>query len=1190
VQYARSKTTDPILQALTMLLLDRQSGATAQPRGEANHTGVLAGRVQLRLRADGQLFELPPGKTTIGSSPRCNVRIEQPGVQPLHCLIVDGVDGLRVRSWVANTTLNGMPFEESALAVGDCLSLGPVELEVIDPLAVAAQPKTVEAPVVESKDAELVREGRDRARARSRRLLDALRHERTSHHELCQQVLKLQESHLDAIAEQNETRSKLESCFAELAEARRQLVELQSVETARRQLADRNEQLGFEIGELSAQINELTHGRAELTQGRQQLADDHAALELQHSRLIEAHDKLQSEIGQTAGDRTAADERIRQLEEQNAQLQSEFDPIANENKTLRAESEHFGEIKSRLQSDIVQLANEKAAADEHNRSLVQQQLQLQREAGHLAEQKAQLEDEREGLCRQNEHLLSEARELTGERGSLAEERASLCQERSELRHQNELLRTRVTQLNDENSAMAVSKLTLVEQCDSLSSEAKQLQLKLAELNEEKAKLVAAKTALADEQKRLAELEREMGAAVAGRDNTAAELYRALLQLAELQERDGKNRAVVEAYELLSKEHDSLHGDADELKEQIARLSEERAAVESAWQALSDEAATLSESQQRAASENAELLARLDEAQQQLAWVQQEHATLASSATELERERAAKLQAEADVAAAIADGERQLEKQERRFAEQAQQFAEQSSRLNEQSRQHAQAIKQLEQQLAVANDSQTALTRGREAAQAQLANSDSHRNEQARRIQELESQLAAAEARAVKAAELAAIQLAAEQVAKAPPIATEQSTEFRWSSAGAGSAAHDDLNPIGHDDATLPTSLVDSTASEAAWDRPASAAEAWHSVGAERSTGDFAPERTVAPWSTVPESEVVADEPSAWGEKVASPAPLDANTFGDDDETAAAEQAVEEVVSSERASAWDQTPAEPETTFADPVFAGPKESVQQQSKPERSSAAKKQEPVSFIERYSHLLVEDGAAGEEKPNRANDLMNARPIVPVVARLEEVTSAPAKTEDEDSIEQYMAKLLQRVRGDSDGGKAAREVSSRMPLNAPTSKPAERSPARLESSAMAVSEGRVEGEAGTVDAQSANSGELVMRRVSSPVPTTNLGALRALANETARLAISRHELRKLRHNAVTKTIVATLAGMTSLWLMLGSPAWTHIQFITACGALLVAAYWAAEAFRTLLISMRLAAYEAPEDTALPIDVEETL
>ena len=79
-------------------------------------------------------------------------------------------------------------------------------------------------------------------------------------------------------------------------------------------------------------------------------------------------------------------------------------------------------------------------------------------------------------------------------------------------------------------------------------------------------------------------------------------------------------------------------------------------------------------------------------------------------------------------------------------------------------------------------------------------------------------------------------------------------------------------------------------------------------------------------------------------------------------------------------------------------------------------------MSFIERYSHLLEEDGAAGEVKPERANPLAQALPIAPAIARPEEAILAP-KSEEEDSIEQYMAKLLQRVRGDSDGGKAARE-----------------------------------------------------------------------------------------------------------------------------------------------------------------------
>ena len=122
-------------------------------------------------------------------------------------------------------------------------------------------------------------------------------------------------------------------------------------------------------------------------------------------------------------------------------------------------------------------------------------------------------------------------------------------------------------------------------------------MRVAKLAEENTSLATAKSSLAEEQARLvaerdrlAEIEREMGAAVAGRENTSAELYRALLQLAEMQERDDQSKAVIEAYESLSKEHDHLHEESDQLKEQIERLSEERAAVEGAWQALSAEAA------------------------------------------------------------------------------------------------------------------------------------------------------------------------------------------------------------------------------------------------------------------------------------------------------------------------------------------------------------------------------------------------------------------------------------------------------------------------------------------------------------------------------------------------------------------------------------------------------------------------
>src|SRR4051794_35128092 len=114
------------------MLLDRQSCATTPLRSGASRPGESASRLQLRLRSDGQVLDLVNGKTTIGSSPRCNIRLEQPGVQPLHCLIVDGPDGLRARSWAGNTKLNGVAFGDSPLSLGDCLSVGTVELEIVD--------------------------------------------------------------------------------------------------------------------------------------------------------------------------------------------------------------------------------------------------------------------------------------------------------------------------------------------------------------------------------------------------------------------------------------------------------------------------------------------------------------------------------------------------------------------------------------------------------------------------------------------------------------------------------------------------------------------------------------------------------------------------------------------------------------------------------------------------------------------------------------------------------------------------------------------------------------------------------------------------------------------------------------------------------------------------------------------------
>src|SRR5687767_11417879 len=113
------------LAANPMLLVETQP--TTKPAFDA------ASKLRLRIRSDGtsqQLAELRQGKTTIGSSPRCDIRIGRPGVQPLHCLILCENGNLSVRRWAAGTRLNGQAFDEAPLGLGDRLAVGDAVLEL----------------------------------------------------------------------------------------------------------------------------------------------------------------------------------------------------------------------------------------------------------------------------------------------------------------------------------------------------------------------------------------------------------------------------------------------------------------------------------------------------------------------------------------------------------------------------------------------------------------------------------------------------------------------------------------------------------------------------------------------------------------------------------------------------------------------------------------------------------------------------------------------------------------------------------------------------------------------------------------------------------------------------------------------------------------------------------------------------
>ena len=103
---------------------------------EDEHTllGNPGGELALQIRGgehDGRVLKLSATKCTIGSAPDCTLRLHGSIFQPVHCLILRGASGTGIRRWAPDTRLNGRPFLDAPLSVGDNLSIAGLDFEVI---------------------------------------------------------------------------------------------------------------------------------------------------------------------------------------------------------------------------------------------------------------------------------------------------------------------------------------------------------------------------------------------------------------------------------------------------------------------------------------------------------------------------------------------------------------------------------------------------------------------------------------------------------------------------------------------------------------------------------------------------------------------------------------------------------------------------------------------------------------------------------------------------------------------------------------------------------------------------------------------------------------------------------------------------------------------------------------------------
>lgn len=89
-------------------------------------------RLKIHGPAEDRTIDLRWGKSSLGSSEGCDIRIAQPGVAPVHCLLMLSPGCAWVYRWATELQLNGESITCSPIIPGDILSVGPVNVELVD--------------------------------------------------------------------------------------------------------------------------------------------------------------------------------------------------------------------------------------------------------------------------------------------------------------------------------------------------------------------------------------------------------------------------------------------------------------------------------------------------------------------------------------------------------------------------------------------------------------------------------------------------------------------------------------------------------------------------------------------------------------------------------------------------------------------------------------------------------------------------------------------------------------------------------------------------------------------------------------------------------------------------------------------------------------------------------------------------
>lgn len=303
--------------------------------------GVRAGEFVLRINAGpqaGRTIRLSSPKCTIGSAPNCTLRLRGKGIEPVHCVVLHGARQTIVRRWASDTFINDHRFEDEALRAGDRLAIGALEFQVV------SLPGRFPVPAEPVRNFEL--------EAKLEKLLVAQLTERLN------------------IANR-QARRRLRAVIGKL---RKFQIRMSELETRRRTNTHEQEQLAAEKAKLAALESDLQAKAAELEQKRAATAaEDHA--------LVEQAERLRASSKQWNQDRAAAQQA---LDQKRLELDAAAARLAGDGARLQKEQTEFTGRSDALAKRAEELA--RRDAELNVRASV-----LERSVGKLQDERREIE-------------------------------------------------------------------------------------------------------------------------------------------------------------------------------------------------------------------------------------------------------------------------------------------------------------------------------------------------------------------------------------------------------------------------------------------------------------------------------------------------------------------------------------------------------------------------------------------------------------------------------------------------------------------------------------------------------------------------------------------------------------------------------------------------------------------------------